>query len=74
MNDKIAQTAYYKWELAGKPQGRQEEFWLEAEREVQADQRLNNLVHALWKTTTDRHKEKINSIWQRVKNLIQVRV
>lgn len=38
MNDEyiaqIAQSAYFKWEAAGKPEGRAEEFWLEAENEA----------------------------------------
>ena len=29
----IRETAYHKWESAGKPSGRDLEFWLEAERE-----------------------------------------
>jgi hypothetical protein len=30
----IAATAYYKWLAAGRPQGRDLEFWVAAEREV----------------------------------------
>lgn len=30
----IRELAYQKWENAGCPEGRAEEFWLEAEREI----------------------------------------
>jgi len=39
----IRAKAHALWEAAGKPQGRHEEFWLEAERELQNDP----LSHAL---------------------------
>lgn len=34
MSTEIERRAYLKWENAGKPSGKDEEFWLEAEREV----------------------------------------
>lgn len=33
----IRDRAHALWELAGKPEGRQDEFWHEAERELSAD-------------------------------------
>ena len=36
-DDLIRSRAHALWELAGKPEGRQEEFWHEAERELAAD-------------------------------------
>lgn len=35
----IRQTAYRKWEQAGKPEGQEMEFWLDAEREMEENQR-----------------------------------
>src|SRR6266705_2095195 len=34
--EKIAGVAYTLWERAGRPSGRDEEFWLEAERQIAA--------------------------------------
>ena len=34
--DSIRDRAYRKWEDAGRPEGRDQEFWAEAEREVRA--------------------------------------
>lgn len=35
--DSIRTRAHQLWELAGKPEGQQEKFWHEAERELSAD-------------------------------------
>ena len=35
LNEHIRTAAYYKWQAAGQPSGRDQEFWLEAEREYQ---------------------------------------
>jgi hypothetical protein len=35
--EKIAMRAYEKWCQRGRPQGTQEQDWLEAERELQAE-------------------------------------
>lgn len=35
--DLIRSRAHALWELAGKPEGREDEFWREAERELSAD-------------------------------------
>lgn len=34
MNEEIEKLAYYKWEAAGRPWGRELEFWTEAEQEL----------------------------------------
>jgi Protein of unknown function (DUF2934) len=34
----IRRRAHELWELAGKPDGREDEFWLEAERELKEKQ------------------------------------
>jgi hypothetical protein len=33
-DDEIRTRAHQLWELAGKPEGKEEQFWLEAEREL----------------------------------------
>jgi hypothetical protein len=33
--EQIRQRAHQLWELAGRPEGREQEFWLEAERELE---------------------------------------
>jgi hypothetical protein len=35
--DRIRERAHQLWELAGRPEGRQDEFWREAERELAKD-------------------------------------
>lgn len=35
--DEIRKKAHELWEAAGKPQGRDEEFWFEAERQLQEE-------------------------------------
>lgn len=35
--ERIRERAHRLWELAGKPEGRQDEFWREAERELSKD-------------------------------------
>lgn len=35
--ERIRERAHQLWELAGKPEGRQDEFWREAERELSKD-------------------------------------
>ncbi|MGY0571736.1 DUF2934 domain-containing protein [Bradyrhizobium sp. RDM12] len=36
--DEIRARAYKLWEAAGKPEGRMDEFWCEAERQLKAEQ------------------------------------
>lgn len=33
----IRERAYQLWEAAGKPEGREQDFWLQAERELKRD-------------------------------------
>ena len=37
MKEKIRIRAHELWELAGKPDGRHEEFWYEAEKEIKRE-------------------------------------
>jgi hypothetical protein len=37
MKEKIRMRAHELWELAGKPDGRHDEFWFEAEREIKRE-------------------------------------
>jgi hypothetical protein len=39
--DQIRQRAHQLWELAGRPEGREQEFWFEAEREIKKDTAIN---------------------------------
>jgi hypothetical protein len=41
-----ARLAYDLWERAGRPAGRDEEFWLEAERQIAASVRAPAVQHA----------------------------
>ncbi|WP_430642973.1 DUF2934 domain-containing protein [Bradyrhizobium cosmicum] len=40
--DRIRVRAHQLWELAGKPEGRQDDFWREAERELSGDPTINS--------------------------------
>ncbi|MCJ9732792.1 DUF2934 domain-containing protein [Bradyrhizobium sp. PRIMUS42] len=41
-NDQIRNRAHQLWELAGRPEGREQEFWCEAERELsKSDSQIN---------------------------------
>ena len=44
MNEKIRVRAHELWELAGKPDGRRDEFWYEAEREINRELRDLNAI------------------------------
>ncbi|MGY4155578.1 hypothetical protein ACVINW_001420 [Bradyrhizobium sp. USDA 4461] len=35
-DDDVRQRAHELWELAGRPEGREQEFWYEAERELKS--------------------------------------
>ncbi|MBR0869010.1 DUF2934 domain-containing protein [Bradyrhizobium tropiciagri] len=35
-DDEVRQRAHALWELAGRPEGREQEFWHEAERELKS--------------------------------------
>ena len=41
LEDRIRTRAHQLWELAGRPEGREEEFWHEAERELSGDPAIN---------------------------------
>jgi hypothetical protein len=41
-NDEIRVRAHQLWEQAGKPEGREEEFWHQAERELQTEDKDPN--------------------------------
>jgi hypothetical protein len=36
----IARLAYFAWERDGRPHGRDQEYWLQAEKQIQATQQL----------------------------------
>jgi hypothetical protein len=39
--DQIRTRAHQLWEAAGKPEGRDQEFWIEAERQLTKDEATN---------------------------------
>ncbi len=39
-SSKIAERAYLAWERAGRPEGRDREFWLRAEAELKSEQAI----------------------------------
>ncbi len=41
--DEIRKRAHQLWEQAGKPEGRQDHFWVEAERQLKEKQIQNEL-------------------------------
>lgn len=41
-DDKIRDRAYQLWDQAGQPEGREEEFWYLAERELSADDEVDS--------------------------------
>jgi hypothetical protein len=43
-NEQIRTRAHQLWEQAGKPDGREDEFWHQAERELQEMEDLNETV------------------------------
>lgn len=50
-DEKIRLIAYYKWESAGWPEGRDMEFWLEAEKELS-----DFLTKHAWENFRERYK------------------
>ena len=40
--EQIRQRAHQLWEAAGRPEGREQEFWFEAEREITKSDATNN--------------------------------
>lgn len=44
--EKIRDRAYQLWDRAGQPEGREEEFWYEAERELAENQDVDSSAAA----------------------------
>lgn len=40
-DDKIRDRAFQLWDQAGQPEGREQEFWYQAERELAADEEVD---------------------------------
>ncbi len=45
-DDRIRQRAHELWEQGGRPEGRQDEFWYQAEQELREMDRLRELAEA----------------------------
>ena len=45
-DESIRQRAHQLWEQAGRPDGRQDEFWYQAEQELRETARLRELAEA----------------------------
>ena len=43
IDESIRKKAYYLWELAGRPEGQNEQFWFQAEKELK-EQEVNKLI------------------------------
>ncbi len=67
MNDQIAKIAYQKWQKADYPQGKDEDFWLEAEKEVREDEKLGNEIRLLWENAKELKEKKLKAIWELAK-------
>lgn len=46
MSEEIEKLAYYKWEAAGRPWGRELEFWTEAEQELSCCNETTTIVES----------------------------
>jgi hypothetical protein len=53
LTQRIRHRAQEKWQLAGYPENRSEEFWLEAEKEVRGEQETYNELKADPSVTTN---------------------
>jgi hypothetical protein len=51
-HDEIAQSASELWEKAGQPEGRNIEFWLEAENRIISDRQMPSASDAIMTTLT----------------------
>ena len=51
-HDEIAQSACELWENAGQPEGRNDEFWLEAENRIRSNSQMPSVSDAIWTTLT----------------------
>ncbi len=45
-DDKIRDRAYQLWDKAGQPEGREQEFWFEAERELAEEEAVDTSAEA----------------------------
>ena len=45
-DDKLRERAHQLWEQAGRPEGRQDEFWYRAERELREMEQLRERAEA----------------------------
>ena len=45
-HDKIRDRAYQLWDRAGQPEGREQEFWFEAERELAEEDDVDTSAEA----------------------------
>ncbi len=70
MHDKISKIAYFKWEKAGYPQDKDDQFWLEAEKEVQEDEKFSNEIRLLWTNTMELKEQRVRKIWQITKTFL----
>lgn len=62
--EEIEVLAYLKWEAAGCPEGRDEEFWLDAERDVQlktALQRYPNISGTATETISQEDRNRFST-------------
>ena len=42
VHEKIRERAHALWEQSGRPEGRQDEFWYQAEREIRETEQLHD--------------------------------
>lgn len=45
-DDKIRDRAYQLWDRAGQPEGREQEFWFDAERELAEEEEVDTSAEA----------------------------
>lgn len=45
-DDKIRDRAYQLWDQAGQPEGREQDFWYQAERELSSDDEVDTSEEA----------------------------
>ncbi|MGJ4946359.1 DUF2934 domain-containing protein [Bradyrhizobium sp. HKCCYLS1011] len=45
-DEKLSERAHQLWEQAGRPEGRQDEFWYQAEQELREMERLREQAEA----------------------------
>jgi hypothetical protein len=45
-NEKVRDRAYQLWDQAGQPEGREQEFWFDAERELAEEDEIDTSAEA----------------------------